>query len=265
MIIRTLLLFTTGFLIVSISYAQVRIGIKAGGNIATTMYDVDSDDIREPETKFKMGFHIGAIADIPLIANTLSLQPGLLYSNKGVSYDMEKMLKHINSQINPTSDLTNYDGYFRLNYNYIELPIHVAYKVKNLQVYAGPYVAVGIGGRLRHDFSYELHGKKFDSNDHYEKDPYTLKPVYDEVDQKEFNDALDDEDIFRLYRGFDAGINFGFGYQINRILINAGYSLGLVNMAPDFDKSIRNKDYHHSENIIQKNRVITFSVSYFFI
>ena len=87
-----LLLIVVGLIFSVQTFAQVKIGIKAGGNVCHMKFDIAKDLGGEPETKAKMGFHIGLITDIPLLENTFSLQPALLYSNKGYSFDMEEIL-----------------------------------------------------------------------------------------------------------------------------------------------------------------------------
>ncbi len=257
-----LLLIVAGMLFSTLTIAQVKIGIKAGGNLDNMKFDIDRDYGDEPETKFKMGFHIGFITDIPLLESKLSLQPALLFSNKGYSADFEKMLDAEFDDIGV--DMKNYEGYIRLNYKYIELPINLVYKSSGFQISAGPYFAVGIGGSFKHDFSFEADGEDFDSDDFFDEASYKLQPVFGKVDNDMYKDYLNDEDVLELYRAFDFGLNFGVGYQVKNVLFNVGYSLGLSNLTPKYDADNYNMDEEYTDNVIQKNRVFTFSVSYFF-
>lgn len=243
------------------TFAQVKFGIKAGGNVCNMKIDIDSEYGDEPETKVKMGFHIGLITDISLIENTLSLQPALLYSNKGYSVDFEKMLD--DAFDDEGMDMDDYEGFARMNYNYIELPIYLVYKNSGFQVSAGPYVAIGIGGRFKHDFSYEVDGMDFESDDLFDEDTYKLESVFGKVDDDRYEDYLDDDDVFDLYRAFDFGLNFGIGYQVKSVLFNVGYSFGLGNLTPKYDADDYDMDEDYTKGVIQKNRVFTFSVSYF--
>jgi len=259
---NTLLLIVVGLIFSVQTFAQVQIGIKAGGNLNHMKFDIDKDYGDEPETKTKMGFHIGLITDIPLLESALSLQPALLYSNRGYSVDFEKMLDDQFDDIDV--DMDDYEGHVRLNYNYIELPINLVYKNSGFQISAGPYFAVGIDGGFKHDFSFEADGEDFDSDDFFDEDSYKLKPVFGEVDDDMYEDYLDDENITGLYRAFDFGLNIGVGYQVKSVLFNAGYSFGLTNLTPKYDADDYDMDEDYTENAIQKNRVFTFSVSYFF-
>lgn len=256
-----LVLIFAGILISTTAFSQVSIGFKAGGNLNNMYFDVDNDYGDEPETKFKLGFHAGIISDIPLVQETLSLQPALLFSNKGYSVDFEEMLD--DELQDQGVDMDDYEGYVRLNYNYFELPINLVYNNSGFQIFAGPYFALGVGGSMKHDFSFEADGEDFDSDDFFEEDSYKIKAVYGEVDDDMFEDYLDDEDVWDLYRAFDFGLNIGVGYQVNSLLFNVGYSFGLTNLTPKYDADDYDMDEDFTENVIQKNRVITFSLAYF--
>lgn len=257
-----LLVILVGLIFSVQTFAQVKIGVKAGGNLNNMKFDIDSDFGDEPETKAKIGFHLGLITDITLVENTLSLQPSLLYKNKGYSLDMEVMLDDEFDDLG--IDMDDYEGYVRLNYNYIELPINLVYKNSGFQVSAGPYFAIGLGGNMKHDFSFEADGEDFDSDDIFDEDSYKLQAVFGEVDDDMYEDYLDDDDVWELYRAFDFGINLEFGYQVESILFNVGYSVGLTNLTPKYNADNYDMDEDYTENVIQKNRVFTFSVSYFF-
>ncbi|MFH1120630.1 MAG: porin family protein [Bacteroidota bacterium] len=256
-----LLLIVTGLIFSVQTFAQVKFGVKAGGNVCKMKFDIDSDYGDEPEIKSKLGFHFGIIADIPILENTLNLQPALLYSNKGYSLDFEKMLE--DELDHEGVDLDDYKGHVRMKYDYIELPINIAYKYSDFQVSAGPYFGFGMGGRMKHKFSFEADGEDFDSDDFFEEDTYKLKPVLGKVDDNKYEDYIDDDDILELYRAFDFGFNLGVGYQMENILFNVGYSFGLGNLTPRYDADDYDMDEDYTENVIQKNRVFNFSVSYF--
>ncbi|MDC0584486.1 PorT family protein [Bacteroidales bacterium] len=237
--------------------------MKVGANVDNMEFDIDHDFGDEPETKSKLGFHIGFITDISLIENTLSIQPALLYSNKGYSFDMEKMLEDELDQYD--LNMKNYEGYVKVNYDYIELPINFVCKNGGFQVSAGPYFAIGIGGAFKSNFSFIVDGEKYDEDDFFEEDSYILQPVLGEVDDDMIENYFeDDDDVYELYCAYDFGFNFGVGYQVKSILFNVGYSLGLANLTPEYDTE--DYDYYedYTENVIQKNSVLTFSTSYFF-
>lgn len=129
------LLLTATFLISS-SFAQVRFGLKAGGNLA----NIDGFD----RSKMKLGLNAGPALQIKL-ANVFFLQTELLYSIKGSSSD----------------SLQSSDA--KLNLNYINLPILVGYRLApNFSIKLGPEI-----GRLLSAKS-EINGNTKDLTDFYE-------------------------------------------------------------------------------------------------
>lgn len=205
--------------------AQLKYGVKAGLNINNIAQNYAESDF-ETETKARLGFHIGATVDYNL-SDILSLQSGLLLSSKGYSIDIEEEYGD------------GAEGYERIILNYLEIPINFAYKTGDFQIFAGPYLAFGIGGKYKYDDGTDSGDSK-------------MKPVFGEIGE---GDLEDDENP---YSALDLGFNLGVGYQVGPMLINAGYSLGFANLNPgiegaDFDP----KDFK------QSNRVISLSVSYF--
>jgi len=227
-------------------------------------FDVDKDYAMEPNKKAKMGYHVGLISDIALIEEKLSLQPALLLNNKGYSVDVKEMLEEAAADEGLYLDIDDYKGYLRMNYNYIEVPVNLVYKYGGLQFSAGPYVAFGIWGKMKMDFSFEVNNEKIDNDDLFDKDSYKLQPVWGTADDDVVEEYLDDDDVAELFRAFDFGLNLGIGYQVNRILFNVAYSFGLINMTPKYDADEFGVDEDYTENVIQKNRVFSFSISVFF-
>jgi len=222
------------------SQAQIKIGAKAGVNINNMAFDYANSDF-EPETKMGLGFHFGATAEYG-ISDQIAVQSGLLFTRKGFSFDIEEAWG---------GEGVDVEGYDRMMVNYLEIPIHAAYKFGGFQVYAGPYFAFGIGGKNKWDVT--VSGDGFEESD---SDETSLKPVFGEVDYEN----LDEDES--PYRAFDAGLNFGIGYQMDKLLINAGYSLGLVNTAPS---SVKGNDDYDAADQKSTHRVISVSVSYFFL
>ena len=141
------------------------------------------------------------------------------------------------------------DGYARGTLNYIEIPLNLAFKVEAFQIFAGPYVAMGISGKQKMDFTASYMG--FSES---VAEEMKLKPTFGEVKD---GDLADDEDAFSA---LDYGVNVGVGYKVGPILVQGGYSLGFGNITPKYEDapdSYRD-DYKYT------NRVITLSVSYFF-
>jgi len=122
------------------SSAQLSYGVKAGLNTSTlsgysdligTAADMSGQDI-DFDTKYKLGFHAGIMAQLNSPVNGLFIQSELLYSSLGLKVEMED-----ESETN--------------NLNYIQLPIYVGYKIGagvglDIILGAGPYFGYGISG-----------------------------------------------------------------------------------------------------------------------
>lgn len=226
--------------------AQIEIGIKVGGNLSNIHQDFKDSDEEMP-TKMKVGFHVGLTSDIP-INEMFSFQPGLLFTTKGYNYDLDELVEEDDNPVKSTNAV-EVDGYMRTSLNYIEIPLNIAFKTGDLQIFAGPYLAVGIGGKHKADFSYSIMG--YEETEKYE---IKLKPAFGEVDYEELGE---DEDAFSA---LDYGLNFGVGYRLGPVLIQGAYSLGLGNITPKY----KDDDDNDRSDYKMTNRVITLSVSYFF-
>lgn len=138
-----------------------------------------------------------------------------MLSSKDFNYDLEQYL----------DDDESIEGYDRDIYNYLEIPIHFAYKLDAFQIYAGPYVAIGIGAKNEWD-----NISTYDDGEVYRYEGENrYKPVFGEVGE---GDISSGESPFRA---LDFGLNFGIGYEVGPILINAGYSMGLGNLTPAYE------------------------------
>lgn len=107
-------------------------GVRAGVNF-TNLNGKDEDD-KKLENKMKAGFHVGVNAEIPL-ADEFFVQPGLLFSTKGAKFDGP--------------------GDVKQTIGYIEVPVNFLYKADlgqgKLLLGAGPYVGIGITGKVKGD------------------------------------------------------------------------------------------------------------------
>ena len=194
--------------------AQVKLGAKAGLNLANFSGDIEDNSM-------KIGVQVGAIADFAF-GDAISLQTGLMFTQKGYKEDFEILGETFTSKV---------------NLNYLEIPINAVYGLgignNTLQFFAGPYVGIGLTGKMKSDID-----------------------GADDMDIQFVSDYTDvDEDKSGLKR-LDIGFNFGAGYKINNIQIQANYGLGLSNLIPDYDGETPDDKI--------TNGVIQFSVAYFF-
>lgn len=109
------------------SFAQVKIGVKAGLNIANM---VVRDNAETYDMNSLNGFLLGATAESS-ISKAFAIETGMLLSKKGVK-NREQVSIHL---------------------NYLEVPIHAVYKIgsgKNkFLIHAGPYLGFALSGVVK--------------------------------------------------------------------------------------------------------------------
>ena len=162
-------------------HAQIKSGYMIGFNISNMTLKT-SDTGFEAETM--TGIHIGVISEI-LLKGNLTLQSGIMFSAKGSIYKID------------TTDVV-------ISPIYMEVPLNARYSIGSdfvkVFLFAGPYIACGIGGNK--DTGGELKKIRFGA---------------DENDDLKF---------------FDFGFYFGVGVNIKGFVISAHYGLGLANISP---------------------------------
>ena len=177
--------------------------------------------------------------------NKFAFQPAILFSQKGEKLGAYTSLSGINgiSRLQTTS---------ANRYNWLELPLNVVYTLHGdhgLQVFAGPYVALAVGGRQK--------GTSIS---------YTPIGVAGGFRTTDFNDKISygsDTNNRRL----DVGFNFGLGYRQGPVQIQLSYGLGLRDLhradPPSIDPSF--SPFSHNFNAdAAYNRVAQLTGTYFF-
>jgi hypothetical protein len=193
--------------------------LKGGLNIANISTNSDGT---VSDANNLSSFHVGFIADVPL-ASVLSFQTGLMLTGKGAKTDI---------YYGTTTD----DNYYKLKTNplYIELPANLVIKIPmgsdaRLFVGAGPYIAMGIGGKttgqrkalgVTSDYSQDI---QFNDDD-----PTTSEQ--------------EDASVNKLRR-FDYGINALAGIEVQRFMIGVNYGWGLskISSADNSNDNDKNK------------------------
>lgn len=209
------------------TYAQVKFGVKAGLNVASTSQKVD--DKKVDGLKSMTGFHVGVIADISLAEN-FALQPGLLYSKKGFKFQEKETSGEAFAGLKMTTSM-----------NYLEVPINFLYKTElgSGKFFGGfgPYVALGLGGKTKYSglvgIGTGIIGADGDSKVKFDGKKY---PVDGTAEEK----AAYNKDSH--YKALDAGANFILGYELkNGLQFSVNYSLGLTNSAVEDKESHKNR------------------------
>ncbi len=216
--------------------SQELFGFSLGVNLNDVASDYANSDL-EVESKFRTGFHIGLVAQFEL-SDEYALQTGLLYNSKGFQSDEDNLQNN------------EFDIY-RLDY--LELPLNLIINLSSqplnaekpqLFAFAGPYVALGIGGKN----DYKINGRR---------EEISLIPKFGTVREES---SIDENSI--PFNALDYGIKAGVGLTIdNGTIITAGYSFGLANINNDLRGANANasiddfKDFH---------RVLYFSYTVLF-
>lgn len=204
---------------VTVNAQKSSVIVKAGLNLANVTVDKDGglDD-----AKGIASFHAGLQADLP-ITKFFAIQPGLFFTGKGAKVE--------NSLF--TSSTKPY---------YIELPVNAVIKVPlgeqaNFFVGAGPYVAMGIGGK--NNISGNVAGINFSRTENIKfsnDDPFT---------------SGEEGAGYGVMRRFDYGLNGTVGIEGKRALFSINYGLGLAKLQSGTTSS---------NDELGKHRVLSFSV-----
>ena len=158
---------------------KVAFGVRAGLNVNSLSVSGESG------WKSRVGYHVGAVMDWN-VAKNFYVQPGLYFTTRGAKSSDEGWEQ-------------------KINMNYLQIPISVAYRFPlsetvKLDINVGPYVALGVGGKIK------------------------------------FSESGDSEEIKAfgsegLCKRFDAGLRFGAGVHIRKLCVGLCYDLGLANIA----------------------------------
>ncbi|MCG2617101.1 PorT family protein [Terrimonas sp. NA20] len=205
-------------------YAQKSTAIIKGGvNIANVS---NKDNGGYNDANALTTWQAGIIGDFE-VTDFFAIQPGLLYTGKGLKW-----------QNGESGDAT----YQRLQFNpqYLELPVNLVFKTPTGGVRffagAGPYVAMGVGGKFKAD---------------------GLVNFKESIQWSDDDPLTSDEEgagAFRAKR-FDYGLNALVGVEASNLVISANYGLGLAKIQSGANSS--NDDNN-------KHRVLSFTVGYKF-
>jgi hypothetical protein len=219
------ILRTTGLLIVSIlaatgTQAQVSVGPRIGLNLSHTRYHHSDGDFEgKSESNLLPGGQIGVALNAQF--GHLALQPALLFSMKGsTSYRNAET----SSTTNGVPSITTYKAKIFTRLNYAELPLHLVYSLKGAdgggQVFAGPYVALGLNG-------------KFEAEDVKTPNGVIHRPDWE---REVVFASKAGYDLHKYYvRPLDYGLHAGVGYKVKAIQAQLGYGLGLGNRVPKYE------------------------------
>jgi hypothetical protein len=240
-----LLLASSLLLTVASASAQTtfRLGVRGGANRALTTVATASNS---PNTyPFSYSADKSAIYawQAGLVAEwawgKFALQPGIQFSQKGEKLNTTATADGI---VRTSSQTTSVN-----RYNWLELPLNFVYTLHSdhgLQLFAGPYVALALGGRQR-GTNYPYYG-----------------PFVDGI-PLDFDNPVSYGSDTNNHR-FDAGVNFGIGYRQGPVQVQLGYGLGLVNLHQPSPNIMLGAPYHEFNADAAYNRVAQLTGTYFF-
>lgn len=166
---------------------EIYYGLRLGLGLA----NVNSDDKRLDGGDTQSGLNLGGVIGFQLSPSApVYLESGLFYTEKGGKgiYDQKK---------------------FTYDLNYLEVPVLIKYKYEmdtdfNLVPFAGGYVAMGVGGKIKNFGDRETQGSFSSEN----------------------------------FKRFDGGLRFGCGIEYQVLYADLAYEFGLANIChSDWDTS----------------------------
>lgn len=220
----------------------LRIGVRGGLNRAITTLAPTSNASgtniynRAAAKDAIYAYQVGMVLEAAF--GKFAVQPALLFSQKGEEFNTNVAGGGLSARITSTN-----------RYNWLELPVNFLYTLHGdhgLQLFAGPYVAMGLGGRQK--------GTSYFSS------PYAFYVPYEFDNQISYSPDTNN-------RRFDAGINFGLGYRQGPVQVQAGFGLGFINLhrsIPSVDPGFSPSTLYNFHNDAAYNRVVQLTGTYFF-
>ena len=176
-------------------------------------------------------FNAGILARFGL-STIVDLESGVLFTGRGSKAEtyFNGGTDYVKSKFNPL---------------YVEVPLNLVVKLplakrSGLFFHAGPYVAVGVGGKSKTEtkigplYSSTSTNIKF-SND----DPFT---------------SQQDDAAYNKLKRFDFGMNLGAGIRLEHIMLKVNYGLGFA--------KINSTESNNTVNDKNKYRTLSFSVGF---
>ena len=165
------------------------------------------------------------------ISNTFDMESGILLTGKGSKAEtyFNNDADYVKTKFNPL---------------YLEVPLNAVVKIpldtkmkSNIFFHAGPYIAVGIGGKSTRESS--IIGLKTSSSSNIKfsnDDPFTSRQ---------------DDAAYDKLKRFDYGFNFGGGIDFGKLLLKANYGFGLAKI----------NSTQSNNTVDDKNKFRTLSIS----
>ncbi|HET7118694.1 MAG TPA: porin family protein [Hanamia sp.] len=208
--------------------AKSQIYVQGGLNLANiTTTNTGGTQHNNLLTTFNAGIMARSNKNEPI-----ALEAGLLVDGRGAKS---------NSYLTSSTE----DNYVKANFNplYLELPVNFVLRLplthkNNIFINAGPYVAMGIGGKTKIETSFL--GVKSNSTS-------TIRFNNDDPTTSQQEEASYDK-----LKKFDYGVNLGAGIDLKKILLKVNYGYGLA--------KINSTQTNNSSDNKNKYRIVSISL-----
>ncbi len=212
-------------LITVTGYSQVRVGLQAGGHLASAKSEVDG--VEQDGSKSLFGYKIGGIVQVG-ISDQISFMPELNFIAKGGKFESStvtdfgfgKTTIAINGDVKP---------YF------VEVPLNIAYTASSEDgsgffAGLGPVISLGLGGKTNSTITTTIEATGF---------PTQTTTATDNADIK-FDGKKDATDDKAHLKGLEFGGNVFAGYRLsNGVFVKASYNMGFSNLSPEDKTSFK--------------------------
>lgn len=205
---------------------KAQVYIQGGLNLANI---TKTNDGQTEKNNILPSFNVGILGRLP-VADMFSLESGVLLTGHGSKAE---------TYFNGGND------YVKTKFNplYIQVPLNAVVKIplqgkSNVFFNAGPYAAIGIGGKSRTDSKFGPLQTSSEKNIEFSNDdPFT---------------SQQEDAAYNKLKRFDVGLNFGGGFQFGSVILKANYGLGLA--------KINSTQSNNNENDKNKYRTVSLSV-----
>lgn len=203
------------------SDAPIQVGIRAGVNTSNISETRVTPGLTLNHTpKWKSGFTIGAIVDIP-IKHNFYLSPGFYYDYRHNDYDLQYQYLANDRDIIATTNGEVYTNWFQIP---VLMSYRIPVKIVDFQFDFGPYISLGLGGRDKTTTLEVGHEPAME--------PISIKTTA-------FGNGEDSR-----YFNIDWGFDFGFGLMFaSHYYVGVHYLIGARNLA--LSKSVLSKAHSH--------------------
>lgn len=221
-------LLTVAVCAILFTTAKSQIYVQGGLNLANiTTTNTGGTQHNNLLTTFNAGIMGRSNATEPI-----ALEAGLLVDGRGAKS---------NSYLTSSTD----DNYVKANFNpiYLELPVNFVLRLplthkNNIFLNAGPYVAMGIGGKTKVETSFLGVKSNSTSTIQFNNDNPTT--------------SQQEESSYDKLKRFDYGVNLGAGLDLKKILFKVNYEYGLA--------KINSTQTNNSSNNNNKYRIVSISL-----